>query len=319
VTEVSGTFEVEDERVLRKLAGPGEAHLKQMAAALDVHIGARGDAVHVRGEEERVAQALQLLDEIMPVLKKRRSISAADVGHAVRVVQAGGASLSDIFLDVVCEARGGKQVTPKGIGQMRYVRAVRSHDVTFGVGPAGTGKTYLAIASAVSALQREEVARIILTRPAVEAGERLGFLPGDLEAKVSPYLRPVYDALFDLLGLDETEELVERRVVEVAPLAFMRGRTLHDAFVILDEAQNTTREQMKMFLTRLGFGSKVVVTGDPSQNDLDPRVTSGLNDALRVLDGVEGVAMCTLDHRDVVRHPLVQSIVRAYDRAEGGP
>jgi len=220
--------------------------------------------------------------------------------------------LGEIFLDVVVETRNGRRVTPRGIGQKRYVDAIRNNDMTFATGPAGTGKSYLAMALAVRALLAQQVERIILTRPAVEAGERLGFLPGDLEAKVNPYLRPLYDALYDLLGAEQTMDLMERRTIEVAPLAFMRGRTLSDAFVVLDEAQNTTRSQMQMFLTRLGFGSKMVVTGDVTQVDLERGTTSGLRDAVRRLRHVGGVAVCELSEIDVVRHPLVQRVVRAY-------
>ena len=250
------------------------------------------------------------------MVRKAKSLQPSDIRNAVRVLErAPERRLEDVLLDVVVEAKGGRTVYPKGLGQKFYVDSIRQNDICFAIGPAGTGKTYLAMSMAVQAWKAEKVARIILTRPAVEAGERLGFLPGDLEAKVNPYLRPLYDAMFDLLGADTAQELMERRIVEVAPLAFMRGRTLNDAFIVLDEAQNTTPEQMKMFLTRLGFGSKAVVTGDITQVDLPRAQQSGLSHAMRILEDVEGVGSVRLTDQDVVRHPLVQRVVRAYDRA----
>lgn len=314
--ETSILVDVGDEQILRRLSGPGHENLRVVAEALGIQVGARGEQLHLAGDPDATALGGRLFRQLVPVVKKVRTLHPSDVAHALHILQRDpGANLRDVFLDIVVEARGGREVTPKGLGQKAYVDAIREHDVTFAVGPAGTGKTYLAMALAVHALKSSQVARIILTRPAVEAGERLGFLPGDLEAKVNPYLRPLYDALFDLMGADAAQDLVGRRVIEVAPLAFMRGRTLNDSFIILDEAQNTTPEQMKMFLTRLGFGSKVVVTGDVTQIDLPRGQTSGLLDSVRILEGVEGIATVRLTDRDVVRHPLVQRVVRAYDRA----
>lgn len=309
-------IDVEEEAVLRRIGGPGHANFRWMAETLGIQIGARGEQVHLVGPRDPVSLAKNLLRQLIPVVRKTKSLQPSDIRNALQVLErAPERRLEDILLDVVVEARGGRAVYPKGLGQKFYVDVIRQNDICFAIGPAGTGKTYLAMSMAVQAWKAEKVARIILTRPAVEAGERLGFLPGDLEAKVNPYLRPLYDAMFDLLGADTTQELLERRVVEVAPLAFMRGRTLNDAFIVLDEAQNTTPEQMKMFLTRLGFGSKAVVTGDVTQVDLPKGQQSGLGHAMRILEQVEGVGTVKLTDRDVVRHPLVQRVVRAYDQA----
>jgi phosphate starvation-inducible PhoH-like protein len=300
--------------VLRRISGQGHENLRVVADLLDIQVGARGEQLHLAGDEAAVQLGGRLFRDLLPVVKRVSQLHPSDVSQALAVLQEDpDADLSEIFLDLVVETSNGKRVNPRGLGQKRYVDAIRQHDVTFAIGPAGTGKSYLAMALAVQSLEAERVSRIVITRPAVEAGERLGFLPGDLEAKVNPYLRPLHDALYDLLGLDTAQELLDRRVVEVAPLAFMRGRTLNDAFVVLDEAQNTTRPQMKMFLTRLGFGSRMVVTGDVTQTDLPETSGSGLLDAVRVLRGVEGVAVCELTERDVVRHPIVQRVVRAYD------
>jgi phosphate starvation-inducible PhoH-like protein len=252
------------------------------------------------------------------LLSKGYTLRPADLESANRILRADPATrLTDIFLDTIAVSARSKAIAPKSVAQKGYIDAIRSSDVVFGVGQAGTGKTYLAMAMAVGYLQRKEVSRIVLVRPAVEAGEKLGFLPGDLAEKVNPYLRPLHDALFDLMPLDRGQALIEHGVIEVAPLAFMRGRTLNDSFIILDEAQNTTAEQMKMFLTRLGFGSKAVITGDITQIDLPTGRASGLVQALTVLDGVEGVRFVRFSDRDVVRHPIVQAIVKAYDVAEG--
>ncbi|MFZ9887486.1 MAG: PhoH family protein [Myxococcota bacterium] len=315
--ETSILVDLEDERALRRLAGAEHQHLRLVAEELGIQVGARGEVLHLTGPEESVRLAAKLFRDLSPIARRLRTFGATDVSQALRVLREdSGVSLEGIFLDVIMESHSGRSVTPRGIGQKRYIDAIRQADVTFSLGPAGTGKTYLAMALAVHALTTQRVARLILTRPAVEAGERLGFLPGDLEAKVNPYLRPLYDALFDLLGTERGQALMEQRIVEVAPLAFMRGRTLNDAFVILDEAQNTTREQMRMFLTRLGFGSKMVINGDATQVDLPDGRRSGLIDAVQVLEGVEGVAVCRLTDQDVVRHPLVRRVVRAYEDDE---
>ena len=309
-------IDVGEEAVLRRLGGTGYANFKVLAETLGIQIGARGEQIHLVGPKDQVGLANNLLRQLVPVVRKAKSLQPSDIRNAVRVLErAPERRLEDVLLDVVVEAKGGRTVYPKGLGQKFYVDSIRQNDICFAIGPAGTGKTYLAMSMAVQAWKAEKVARIILTRPAVEAGERLGFLPGDLEAKVNPYLRPLYDAMFDLLGADTAQELMERRIVEVAPLAFMRGRTLNDAFIVLDEAQNTTPEQMKMFLTRLGFGSKAVVTGDVTQVDLPRAQQSGLSHAMRILENVEGIGTVRLTDQDVVRHPLVQRVVRAYDRA----
>jgi len=310
------TVHVGDAAVLRKLSGTSDANLRVVADELGIRVGARGEALLLTGDPDATRKAEHVFRELIGVAKKVDRLEPAEVVFALAAFsQDENADLKEIFLDEVVQARGGRRITPKGVGQKRYVDAIRSHDVTFGIGPAGTGKTYLAMALAVAAFKADRVSRIVLTRPAVEAGERLGFLPGDLEAKINPYLRPLYDALYDLMGFEESQVLIEKRVIEVAPLAFMRGRTLNDAFVILDEAQNTTREQMKMFLTRLGFGSKMVVSGDLTQTDLPRSDASGLAHAVRLLEDVGGVAVCRFTRKDVVRHGLVQRIIRAYEHA----
>ena len=255
-------------------------------------------------------------EKLIATLRKGEKIDKSRINYAVELAKEGQADQIDaIMQDVVAVTARGRQVRCKTLGQRKYVKAVKENTVTFAVGPAGTGKTYLAMAMAVVAFKNKEVERIILTRPAVEAGEKLGFLPGDLQNKVDPYLRPLYDALYDLMGVENFQKYVERGVIEVAPLAYMRGRTLNDSYIILDEAQNTTCEQMKMFLTRFGENSRVIVTGDLTQVDLPAGKKSGLKDAIEVLQGVEGIAICTLTHRDVVRHSLVQAIVKAYEKA----
>ena len=313
-------LDLDDERTVRRMSGPKAANFRLLAERTGARVNARGPKVFIGGSEENAHMASLAVRGLLRLLKHSpdgRAVSPVDVEQTLRILETDPeADIGRIFSDVVAEARGGRVVNPRTVGQAAYVRAIRAHDITFGVGPAGTGKTYLAIALATDALRREQVSRIILTRPAVEAGERLGFLPGDLEAKVNPYLRPVYDALYDLLGAEATVDLIEKRVVEVAPLAFMRGRTLSDAFVILDEAQNTTREQMKMFLTRLGSGAKMVINGDPTQTDLGDRMASGLAQATAVLDGVPGIGIVHLTDEDVVRHDLVRRVIRAYDQAE---
>ena len=281
---------------------------------LGVGLGMRGNTVHIHGTAPVVALTERVISELLAVLEDGRHLSEAEIGRAARTLREHPeAHLRDIFEDIVLVASQRKMIAPKTVTQQRYVQAIRDSDLVFGVGPAGTGKTYLAMAMAVHALQQRQVKRIMLVRPAVEAGEKLGFLPGDIAEKVNPYLRPLYDALHDMMDMDRAQVLLAKGTIEVAPLAFMRGRTLNDSFVILDEAQNTTVEQMKMFLTRLGFESKAVITGDVTQIDLPEGRRSGLDDALRVLAGIDEIRVVRFSDADVVRHPLVQKIVRAYD------
>jgi len=301
------------------LFGAGNEHLKLIERRTGVQIGQRGSVLRLAGPTRQVALVSRLLSELSIVLGRNVRLSPADLEFALRVaIDDPAASISELFLDPVLVSTRSRSISPKGLAQKAYVQAIRSHGLVFGVGPAGTGKTYLAMATAVAALAEKRVRRIVLARPAVEAGERLGFLPGDLAEKVNPYLRPLYDALHDMMDDDRAQALLERGTVEVAPLAFMRGRTLNDAFVILDEAQNSTSEQMKMFLTRLGFGSQAVVTGDLTQTDLPSGRSSGLLEATQILRGIEGIAFCTFTDRDVVRHPLVQQVIRAYERKANG-
>ena len=309
---VKGEVEVEDTALLLALSGPGGENLSVLSKEFGVEAGTRGNVILLRGPRAVVAAAERALLEVLSVLGDG-SLRGGEVPRSLRTLrQHPDLKLADLVNDVVL-ATPRKTITAKGVVQQQYVNAIRNHDVVFGVGPAGTGKTYLAMAMAVRALMEKRVKRIVLTRPAVEAGEKLGFLPGDLAEKVNPYLRPLYDALHDMMEVERAQGLVEREIVEVAPLAFMRGRTLNDSFVILDEAQNSTVEQMRMFLTRLGFGSKCVVTGDVTQVDLPHNARSGLGDAVRLLGQVEGIATTFFTDADVVRHPLVARIVRAYE------
>ena len=298
--------------------GSFDENIKKIEAEFQVRITNRNTELKVSGEEEEaVFMASRALEALLSLAAKGEEIDEQRVRYLMGLVKTGNDDkVGEIAKDVVCVTAKGRPVKAKTIGQQKYLKAIEKHTITIGVGPAGTGKTYLAVAEAVAAFRAKEVNRIILTRPAVEAGERLGFLPGDLQNKVDPYLRPLYDALFDMLGPETYNKYLERGNIEVAPLAYMRGRTLDDSFIILDEAQNTTREQMKMFLTRLGFGSKIVITGDVTQIDLPADKTSGLKEALRVLDGVEDIAICRLTASDVVRHVLVQRIVAAYEQYE---
>jgi len=278
----------------------------------EVQIVYRGDEIVIEGNE--VDRAANIINEMFAVLDSGQSLDEQKVNYIITLSRDGiSYTKSSLSKDIVCFTFKGKPIKAKTLGQKDYVDAIKKHDITFGVGPAGTGKTYIAVAMAVNALKNKEVEKIILARPAVEAGERLGFLPGDLQEKVDPYLRPLYDALYDVLGREAALRLKEKETIEVVPLAYMRGRTLDNAFIILDEAQNATKEQMKMFLTRMGFGSKVIVTGDMTQVDLPKGTRSGLIDALKVLDGVDGIAFCRLTDTDVVRHPLVRRIVNAYE------
>jgi len=299
------------------LFGPYDENLRHVEALLNVKIRTQGHELLVDGQPRGTGRVEQWVGQVSGLLHDGHSLSDTDIRTAAQLVSAhDGIDLQEHFLKGGQLRQAGKRrITAKSANQRLYLDAIENHDIVFGVGPAGTGKTYLAMAQAVSALLAKKVTRIVLARPAVEAGEKLGFLPGDLQEKVNPYLRPLYDALYDMLDVDRAERLLERGTIEVAPIAFMRGRTLNDAFVILDEAQNTTVEQMKMFLTRLGYGSKAVVTGDITQIDLPVGRTSGLIDALKVVSGIEGIAIVRFDDRDVVRHKLVQAIVKAYEAA----
>lgn len=299
------------------LFGVNDAHLKVIERELSVSIVTRGESVRVSGADETVTLVEKILQQLLVVIRKGVSISERDVAYAIQLGQQGKiAQFEELYEEEIFKTAKGKSIRVKTMGQRRYIHAMKKNDIVFGIGPAGTGKTYLAVVMAVRALKQGYVKKIILTRPAVEAGESLGFLPGDLKEKVDPYLRPLYDALHDILGQEYTQRMMERGVIEIAPLAYMRGRTLDDSFVILDEAQNTTGAQIKMFLTRLGFTSKMVITGDPSQVDLPKGVKSGLSIAANVLSGVSGLSFITLEQTDVVRHPLVQRIIEAYDKME---
>ena len=300
--------------------GSFDENIKRIEENLKVTIVNRGTEMKISGDEESVDKAARTLEGLLSLASKGEVIDEQRVRYLITLVNEGNDALvSKMAKDVVCITAKGKPIKAKTVGQQEYMKAIMKNTITLGIGPAGTGKTYLAVAAAVAAFRERTVNRIILTRPAVEAGERLGFLPGDLQNKVDPYLRPLYDALYDMLGAETFQKYQERGSIEVAPLAYMRGRTLDDSFIILDEAQNTTKEQMKMFLTRLGFGSKIVITGDVTQIDLPNDKTSGLKDAVKVLDGVKDIAICKLTSADVVRHALVQQIINAYERAERKP
>lgn len=297
--------------------GSFDENIKRIEESFAVTIVNRGTDLRITGDEEAADKAVRTLNGLLALAAKGEGIDEQRVRYLITLVSEGNdAQVSQMTKDVVCITAKGKPIKAKTVGQQQYMRAISKNTITLGVGPAGTGKTYLAVAAAVAAFRERSVNRIILTRPAVEAGERLGFLPGDLQNKVDPYLRPLYDALYDMLGPETFQKYQERGSIEVAPLAYMRGRTLDDSFIILDEAQNTTKEQMKMFLTRLGFGSKIVITGDVTQIDLPGDKTSGLKDAIRVLEGVKDIAICRLTSADVVRHALVQQIINAYEKAD---
>jgi phosphate starvation-inducible protein PhoH and related proteins len=315
-TPTSAKVDVRDNETTLALCGNQNENLKLMERRLGVRVGQRGTELLLSGPADAVAFAVRLVENLESMIRAGRTVYREDVEQAIKVLGRGAESLQDVMLGTVLKSSGNRQIAPKSLAQKRYVDAIRAHDIVFGVGPAGTGKTYLAMAMAVAFLQERKVKRIILARPAVEAGEKLGFLPGDLAEKVNPYLRPLYDALHDMMAVERAQHLVEQGVVEVAPLAFMRGRTLNDAFVILDEAQNTTVEQMKMFLTRLGYNSKAVITGDVTQVDLPTGKLSGLNHARTVLKNIEGIHFSEFSDVDVVRHPLVQEVIRAYERSE---
>ena len=314
---IEKTINAERVECLIDVFGSFDENIKRIESEFGVRITNRGTELKIQGDEEAADQGARALEALLSLAAKGEDIDEQKVRYLISLVKTGNEDkVSQMAKDVVCVTARGKPVKAKTIGQQKYLRAIEKNTVTIGVGPAGTGKTYLAVAEAVNAFRAKTVNRIILTRPAVEAGERLGFLPGDLQNKVDPYLRPLYDALFDMLGPETYNKYLERGNIEVAPLAYMRGRTLDDSFIILDEAQNTTREQMKMFLTRLGFGSKIVITGDVTQIDLPSDKVSGLKEAVRVLENMEDIAICRLTGADVVRHVLVQRIVAAYDAYE---
>ncbi len=310
---------VNAERVedLIEVFGSMDENIRKIEQELNVQVLNRGSELKVSGDVEAVDQAARAIEGLMALASKGEVIDEQKVRYLISLVREGNDDrVTQMVQDVVCITAKGKPIKAKTLGQQKYMKSIMKNTITIGVGPAGTGKTYLAVAAAVAAFRERTVNRIILTRPAVEAGERLGFLPGDLQNKVDPYLRPLYDALYDMLGPESFQKYQERGSIEVAPLAYMRGRTLDDSFIILDEAQNTTKEQMKMFLTRLGFGSKIVITGDVTQIDLPEDKVSGLKDAIRILDKVDDIAICTLTAADVVRHSLVQKIINAYEKAE---
>src|SRR5579872_6292474 len=307
------------EEGIETLFGSYDENLKHLEALFNVRIRTQGHDLLVEGESSDLARVDRIVGQLSSLMRDGYKLSMSDVKTASDLVaQDGAVDLRDYFLKGSLTAAGKKRVSPKTVNQRKYLDAIEQHDIVFGIGPAGTGKTYLAMAQAVSFLIAKKVSRIILARPAVEAGEKLGFLPGDLQEKVNPYLRPLYDALYDMLDVERVGRYIERGTIEIAPIAFMRGRTLNDSFVILDEAQNTTSEQMKMFLTRLGFGSKAVITGDVTQIDLPPGRTSGLVEAMKVVNAIDGISFVHFDERDVVRHKLVQQIVKAYEAFSNG-
>ena len=306
---------IEDVSLTSALFGQYDENIRVIEDEINVRVSMESDNIVISGEEEAASLAGTVINRLIILLRKGERIDKSRIRYAIELAAEGRDELiEEIMSDVVAITYRGKQIKSKTLGQQKYVSAMKNNTITFGIGPAGTGKTYLAMAMAVMAFKNKEVARIVLTRPAVEAGEKLGFLPGDLQHKVDPYLRPLYDALYEMMGMESYQKLAERGVIEVAPLAYMRGRTLNESFIILDEAQNTTKEQMKMFLTRLGDGSRMVVTGDLTQVDLPPGKLSGLKHASQILTDIEGIAICQLTHKDVVRHELVQNIIKAYDK-----
>ncbi len=322
VEEVKGNLHTkelvfEDYPIVRAIYGEKGSHFKILEDAFRVKLYLKGNHIIITGEDTDLELTEKTLEELYDLIKAGYNLYPSDVEYASRVIlENPKAKLREIFLDTILITSGRKVVSPKGITQKKYIEAIRKSEIVFGIGPAGTGKTYLAVAMAVSFLMRGEVNRLILVRPAVEAGEKLGFLPGDLVEKVNPYLRPLYDALYDMLSFDRVVKLFQKGVIEIAPLAFMRGRTLNEAFIILDEAQNTTTEQMKMFLTRIGQGSRAVITGDVTQIDLPDPKKSGLLEAIEVLEGIPGITFVYFTKKDVVRHPIVQKIIDAYERKE---
>lgn len=311
------TLVLDDNHIAMNLFGERGNNLKKISSELNVKINAKGNELTLFGKEKDVIIANKVLKELYDLISDGYKFNPRDIDQAIDIIKSDpSARLSDVFLKKVPVSGGKKILSPKTINQKKYLDAIHTNDILFGIGPAGTGKTYLAMAMAVSAFVNNEVKRIILTRPAVEAGEKLGFLPGDLAEKINPYLRPLYDALYDMLSFEKVASLIERQVIEIAPLAFMRGRTLNEAFIILDEAQNTTSEQMKMFLTRMGFNSKVIVTGDVTQIDLPDKSSSGLVEAMRILKDIEGISFVFFNQNDVIRHKLIKLIIDAYEKHE---
>mgnify|MGYP003369469187 CR=1 FL=1 len=311
---VQKSFEVSEEKFERELFGNFDENIKLIEDTLKIDVILREGNIVLMGQQKNVEEALKLMEELHQTVSNGKSLDKQSISYSLSLLLEGREEQLKELEDIIVVTKKGKPIQPKTLGQKRYLELIKSNDITFGIGPAGTGKTYLAVAMAVKAFKRDEVSKIVLTRPAVEAGESLGFLPGDLKEKVDPYLIPLYDALFDMFGPEKFAKYLERGFIEVAPLAFMRGRTLDNAFIILDEAQNTTPEQMKMFLTRLGFGSKAVITGDLTQTDLPNKKQSGLLQATKILKDVEGIGSITLNDKDVVRHELVQRIIRAYEK-----
>ncbi len=305
-----------DNKVISNIFGPFDSNISKIEKELSVRIVNRSEGIKIVGEENDCRKAEQVVRALVEAAAKGETISSQNIEYMVNSDKSELEKVGTIYDDCICLTINGRPVKPKTLGQKKYVDLIRNNTITFGIGPAGTGKTYLAMAMAITAFKNNEVNRIIMTRPAIEAGEKLGFLPGDLQQKVDPYLRPLYDALFEIMGADAFARNMERGLLEVAPLAYMRGRTLDNAFIVLDEAQNTTPEQMKMFLTRIGYGSKAVITGDLTQIDLGDGKNSGLTEAVKILKDVEDIGIITLTNKDVVRHPLVQKIITAYEKAE---
>ena len=316
IYEVAKELDIEIEHA-KNISGAFDVYIKKLERTFSVSILERSEGIKITGSDLDVTTVKNILTELYELSKRGNVITEQNVDYAIAMaIENKNNALLEIDADLICHTMLGKPVKPKTLGQKQYVDAIRNNMITFGIGPAGTGKTYLAMAMAITAFKNEEVSRIILTRPAIEAGEKLGFLPGDLQSKIDPYLRPLYDALYQIMGADAFIKNSEKGLIEVAPLAYMRGRTLDNAYIILDEAQNTTPSQMKMFLTRIGFGSKVVITGDRTQKDLPKDQISGLDTAMKILGKIEGIKFCTLTSHDVVRHPLVQKIVKAYEEYE---
>jgi len=306
-----------DNSNIQNVFGQFDRNIRKVEKAFDVTYVYRGEELIITGDEKNVDKALKVLNDIYAIARKGSVVTEQNVDYAIELVKGDSDNSANELEDrddIICHTMAGRPIRPKTFGQKEYIDAIDKNMIVFGTGPAGTGKTYLAMAKAISAFKKGQVERIILTRPAIEAGEKLGFLPGDLQSKIDPYLRPLYDALYEIMGAEQFQKNLEKELIEVAPLAYMRGRTLDNAFIVLDEAQNTTESQMKMFLTRIGFGSKAIITGDQSQKDLAANTSSGLDTALKVVKDIEGIAICRLTSKDVVRHPLVQKIVEAYEK-----